>query len=550
MSQKTEIQVIDDKLLLEGVLDEKAVSENDVSRINGEYNLVELAPTVERLSLSFKRIGRIENLIGFDNLVKLCLDNNFIEEINSLGHLVNLKWLDLSFNKIKKIKGLETLTKLEDLSLYSNKISEVEGLDKCTNLQCLSLGNNNIKSMEQIVKFRQLRSLKMLTLNGNPISKEKDEYRNYVLAYVDTIKYLDYALIDPAHREKAKYDFHDELVDVVEKESVIAEKSTRDQALQEYHAKLEDACILFAHTIFDDLFAEDSDVERLKHMPGVKEQIEQFRNAFKTASDEYIRASLERHDKKKKDISDFDRAVKEVRTRDDADSTHLIDGFNKSKKMYADQLTNPTANFSQSDVQKIVKILHDELDQVCDELMNIELRQVEKFEALIDEFENRLNEMKNEALEAQQLFFRTVEDLEEKFSSGVRAVATDLIDRLAREELAEDYLDDEAMGLVVDKDSCMGVLSASHDMHIGRILKREDEARGSETRRFQDMMANYLSAESARNRDRVLQVHDFSRQSQSSLHALLASEDDEGLDEDDHHVPLSMAGGGATTAVK
>lgn len=37
----------------------------------------------------------------------------------------------------------------------------------------------------------------------------------------------------------------------------------------------------------------------------------------------------------------------------------------------------------------------------------------------------------------------------------------------------------------------MGVLSASHDMHIGRILKREDEARGVETRRFQETMTRY-----------------------------------------------------------
>jgi len=165
--------------------------------------------------------------------------------------------------------------------------------------------------------------------------------------------------------------------------------------------------------------------------------------------------------------------------------------------------------------------------------MNIELRQVEKFEALVDEFENRLNDLKNEALEAQQLFFRSIEDLEEKFSSGVRAVAQDLIDRLAREELAEDYLDDEAMSMVIDKDTCMGVLSASHDMHIGRILKREDEARGVETKRFQETMSNYLSLESLRNRDRVLQVHDFSRQSKTSLHALLSAEDEDGMDEDE-----------------
>ena len=56
----------------------------------------------------------IENLIGFERLVKLCLDNNYIEEITNLSHLTSLRWLDLSFNKIRKIQGLDQLTQLED----------------------------------------------------------------------------------------------------------------------------------------------------------------------------------------------------------------------------------------------------------------------------------------------------------------------------------------------------------------------------------------------------------------------------------------------------
>lgn len=182
--------------------------------------------------------------------------------------------------------------------------------------------------------------------------------------------------------------------------------------------------------------------------------------------------------------------------------------------------------------------------QVCDELMNIELRQVEKFEALIDEFENRLNDLKNEALEAQQLFFRAIEDLEEKFSTGVRAVATDLIDRFSREELVEDYLDDEAMSLVMDKEVCNTVMSASHDMHIGRILKREDEARGTELKRFQEQMGRYSKEENARNRDRILQIYEFSRSTKSSINALLSNDDDD-ADDDEHHpsVPATAAVG-------
>lgn len=512
-------------------MDDRGGAENDPLR--GEINLVEIAPTVEKITLSFKRIGRIENLMGFEKIVKLCLDNNYIEEISNLGQLVSLRWLDLSFNKIRKIQGLDALAQLEDLSLYSNKISIVEGLDKLPRLQCLSLGNNRIDSLEQVIRLRQIRSLKMLTLSDNPVCKEA-EYRMIVLAYVDNIKYLDYALVNPSERATAKEQYHDELLDVEDKESVIFDKANRDQAMSQLVKKLDHACILFAHTIFDDLFTDDADVEKLKHMPGVKEQIEIFRNKFKNMSEDFIRTALERFEKKRKEISEFEKAVKGVRSRDELDSTQLIDGFNKSQKLTAERITSYTNGLNHSDRQKMVKNLQDELDRVCDELMNIELRQVEKFEALIDDFENRLNDLKNEALEAQQLFFRAIEDLEEKFSSGVRAVATDLIDRFSREELVEDYLDDEAMGLVMDKEICNSVMSASHDMHIGRILKREDEARGTEMKRFQEQMAKYSSEENARNRDRILQIYEFSRTTKSSINALLSNDDDDG-DEDDHH---------------
>ena len=66
----------------------------------------------------------------------------------------------------------------------------------------------------------------------------------------------------------------------------------------------------------------------------------------------------------------------------------------------------------------MVTDLKEELEKVCDELMNIELRQVEKFDSLVDNFENRLDDIKNEALEQQVVFFRQVEDMEEKFANA------------------------------------------------------------------------------------------------------------------------------------
>lgn len=163
--------------------------------------------------------------------------------------------------------------------------------------------------------------------------------------------------------------------------------------------------------------------------------------------------------------------------------------------------------------------------------MSIELRLVEKFDHLVDDFEERLSELKAAALDAQQLFFRAVEEQEDKFSTQLRAVAVDLVERLAREELVDDYLDDEGMGLVVDKDSCMAVISASHDMHIGRILKREDEARGTETRRFAELISGHRNAERARNRNRILEIHEFCKSSKASLNSLLSMDEEDGAED-------------------
>jgi hypothetical protein len=296
--------------------------------------------------------------------------------------------------------------------------------------------------------------------------------------------------------------------------------------MAEYLKQLDESGIIFAHVLFDDMFADDPDLEKLKHLPGTKELVEAFRVSFKTLSDEFIKSASEKYDLKKKNITDFDKAISAIRKKDDTESISLIESFNKSRKSAITTLRN------EGDKKEIVGRLQEELDRVGDELMSIELRQVEKFEVMVDDFDNRMNDAKNLSLEMQQVFFRAVEELEDKYSTNVRAVAMDLIDRLAKEELAEDYLDDEAMALVVDKDSSMSTLSGSHDMHIGKILKREDEARATENRRYQDLLSNFLSSEKARNRDRILQIHDFTRSSTQALNKILALEEEDGYDDE------------------
>ena len=489
-----------------------------MENITEDSSVVELATVAETLTLSFQNIGTIDNLVGFDMLTKLCLDNNFITKIAGISHLKQLRWLDLSFNKIRKIEGLSELKNVEDISLYSNKISEIEGLDECPKLQCLSLGNNEVESLDQAIKLRQLRSLKMVNLTGNPICREP-EYKTTILAYVNNLMYLDYALISAQEFSAAREQFHDELLDVEEKESVAAEKDSRDQALSETLAELDSAGIVFAHTLFDSMFSDDSDLERLKHLPGVKDTIEQFRAAFKANSEEFIKTCTDVHVEKVADIAAFEECIAKVRQEDDTESRTIIEDCNRRFKMAM------MAFDDQTERHHTVIRLQGELDEVCDELMSIELRQVEKFEVVMDGFDNKMLEYKTQAIERLTTFFRAVEEMEDNFTNGVKAVCLDLIDRLQKEELAEDYLDDEAMSLVMDKDICLQSVTASHDLHVSALLKGEDAGRALEMKRYHDLINQHTDTERQRNRGRILQIHDYARSVKVHLNSYLALDD-------------------------
>lgn len=81
--------------------------------------------------------------------------------------------------------------------------------------------------------------------------------------------------------------------------------------------------------------------------------------------------------------------------------------------------------------------------------MTIELSLNEKFDVLVDGFENHTAEAKNLFLEAQQLFFREVEDLEGRFFKNMRTLCFDLIERYMRREAEEEALTEEAITLVI-----------------------------------------------------------------------------------------------------
>ena len=293
------IQVIDQDLISSALQEGTQLVTSDDSGINGD-TLADIAAKATELRLSFKNVLEIDNLQGFHALRTLCLDNNIIKCMKNLDHLVNLTWLDLSFNRISKVTGLDRLEKLTDLSLFNNMISEVNGLGRCKNLHCLSLGNNNISALKDIVELRCFQNLRLLNLEGNPVSKESS-YRMCILAYFSELAYLDYSMVTRAEVVTAREQYQDELLDVEEKENLQEEKNSSELAAIRHTQKLADANLTVVQIIFDDMFADDIEILKLKHFPGVSSIMNSFQSEVESASDVFQREGLARYQLKKRE---------------------------------------------------------------------------------------------------------------------------------------------------------------------------------------------------------------------------------------------------------
>ena len=67
----------------------------------------------------------------------------------------------------------------------------------------------------------------------------------------------------------------------------------------------------------------------------------------------------------KKDIADFDRAVRNMRSKDDAKSTSLVEEFEKAKRLTVRELTGTTLVATRVDSQRMVRQLQDDLEKVA-----------------------------------------------------------------------------------------------------------------------------------------------------------------------------------------
>ncbi|KAH0547488.1 dynein axonemal assembly factor 1 [Cotesia glomerata] len=177
------------------------------------------------LYLHYKGFSYIENLSKYTGLKCLWLENNGIREIANLSNQAKLKSLYLHHNLISRIENLEHLTELDTLNLAHNTIKKIENLDCLKVLNTLNLSYNYLKSVEDIDHlkyinslsvvdvshnqiespevieiFSAMKSLRVLTLMGNPVVRTIKPYRKLIILKCKNLCYLDDRPVFPIDR--------------------------------------------------------------------------------------------------------------------------------------------------------------------------------------------------------------------------------------------------------------------------------------------------------------------------------------------------------------
>jgi len=464
---------------------------------------------VDWLKLSFKNIVRIENLVGFHALKKLQLDNNRIRKMENLDHLTNLTWLDLSFNQISEIEGIETLTKLTDLCLTHNEITELKGISTLENLEIFSCANNEIATTDDFQRvLRKFQKLRVVNFQNNPVCNDQ-EYTAVLLAFLSNLKYLDFRLVEDEKVESAKEQYFSDLQSQEQEKAQDAalKKKQEEEAAQEQ--LYERANMPGVEKLMQVLLEEDVEGDKLTLFVEFQEPLDDYNDAFKETWDAFKTAMLELYDKKVDEKRKFDLnyfgAIESV----DQQSKKMISDFKLLKKKCKRRFQE--GDVTAAEKEAMSEEVHGRTEELREHLLELEMFQIEQYEDLIMQFEDKYGQIRSKTLDEARVFFEKMRNMQNAYFDKVQERAKELLAKNVAGELPN--LNDEAQQVLADKDAFMtSVVAGSHEFRLSKIDGKDEEIGKRENSSYQTLVDGLIANEKERSctrTDDVLRMIEF-----------------------------------------
>ncbi|KAL9956946.1 hypothetical protein ACROYT_G038512 [Oculina patagonica] len=357
-----------------------------------------------------------------------------------------------------------------------------------------------------VVYLRQFKFLRTLNLSGNPFSEEAN-YKDYVIAHLPELVYLDFRLIDESAREAATEKYKYSIEELVHDETIAKRKQEElEEKLQERQlhklAYVED---LNGPWLFDSMYADDPEASKLSALPGMIEILDIYKEKFTAVCQEIFEFGLKEHEKREAEIASFFSCLEEAtQDNNNAGVKHIHNYIEYKKKVFVDY----TSMTDQSLLESLMKEVLGEIRKLWDTLMGLEMELVDQLEDTIKEFERNMADLVTAFVEQVQGLMTQLRELENAHHEKVSDIAVVTLEKLMKNELEEDLPDDLRM-LFVDKDTIMNAVSASHDTHLLKIDNKEDDILTRATTRMQSLNEKIHNDEVARNRNRVAEINNL-----------------------------------------
>lgn len=180
---------------------EEFLSPSKLRSLTGFSNLDQVEYLEMRVDTRENSLGNFGALLP--NLTELKLSYSLIATVRDLGtSLTNLRTLWLARSGLSDLDGISSVSSLKELYLAFNHIEDVSPVSMLDQLEILDLEGNNVSDITQVEFLCLCSSLKILTLEGNPIctapqplasSEELQsyDYRSAIHKAVPNVKTLD-----------------------------------------------------------------------------------------------------------------------------------------------------------------------------------------------------------------------------------------------------------------------------------------------------------------------------------------------------------------------
>jgi len=390
----------------------------------------------------------------------------------------------------------------------------IEGLDSCVALNALSLGNNKIKELDQVGCLRKLPKLNVLNLDGNPLCAL--DYKNYSIAYLKHLKYLDYSLITSDQKEKAEDSYKDDLVELIEKENLEQRAAEFERNQEEKMKDVKAANLLKVDKMLVDMLKDDTEQSKLQLLPFYNKFLEEYTEQHVNRLEKFKADMLALHFDMEAETSAIREALAEMRAEDTESAIGMTNHFLTVRKNAIEKFENMHDPTKQ---KELLKTLKSKLEASQQELMYHEITGLDSFGEMMKSFEITYTAKKGQVINTRQEFFREIEELETTFTEKIREEVQGLLSEFhdAPGGYQGPKLDDDLVILLQEKETLLQTVNGSNDLHVGKIVGMEDEMREQFNKRTTHTVETMKNEQREINRMRVLEIKSLEKETQEMI---------------------------------